>query len=155
MKRQELKIITALLFVVAASAAGAEEAMLTLTAEEFDANQNFRERSVEILQKPTDPLAPRIVVEKPDVGADVQPPVEVNVIFEPADGATIDMDSLRIRYGWFDITDRVLESMNVSDSGISGKINSMRMGRYTLKLSIADTEKRESKAHIVFEVVDT
>jgi hypothetical protein len=145
------------LFVVsmlAASLANADGSVLTLTDEEFEANRNFRERSVEILQKPADPLAPHIVIERPDVGSHVAVPVEVAVRFETAEGSEIDLDTLRIRYGWFDITDRVLKSMRVSPEGITGKIVSMRRGEYSLRLSISDTMRRETFARIEFQVVE-
>lgn len=144
-----------LLLLLAGAAAVADDRVLVLTADEFDANVDFRERSVELLPQAGDPEAPRIVVEKPDIGADVAAPVDVSVRFEAAGDAEIDIDTLRIRYGWFDITQRVRDSMEVSGEGISGKITSMRNGKHTLKVSISDSLQREGKASIVFHVVGT
>lgn len=157
-RRSHVAIVAVCLAIVlpgTGAALRADEQVLVLTAEEFDANLNFRERSVEILPQAADPEGPRIVVVKPDIGSDVATPVDVAVQFEPAGDAEIDMGSLRIRYGWFDITQRVLDSMEVSGNGISGKITSMRNGKHTLKVSISDTLDRESKASIVFHVVGT
>lgn len=131
------------------------ESMLVLTEEEFEANQTFRERGVDILRKATDPLAPEIVVDRPDVGADVAPPVDIVVRFRAADDAQIDLQTLKVKYGWFDITERVMETMEVSPEGINGKIQSMRRGKYSLKLTIKDTQERKSDAKIVFEVIKT
>lgn len=143
------------LLLLAGARAGADDRALVLTADEFDANLDFRERSVELLPQAGDPEAPRIVIEKPDIGADVAAPVDVSVRFETAGDAEIDIDTLRIRYGWFDITQRVRDSMEVTGDGISGKITSMRNGKHTLKVTISDSFKREGKASIVFHVVGT
>lgn len=143
-----------LVSMFAASLANSDESALMLTDEEFEANLDFRERAVEILQKPSDPLAPRIVVDRPDLASDVAVPVDVAVRFEAAGDSQIDLSTLRVRYGWFDVTDRVLESMQVSPSGITGKIRSMRRGKYSLKLSISDTMRRESFARIEFQVIE-
>lgn len=131
----------------------ADEPMLQLTEEEFQANLDFRERSAALGGKTTNPSAPRIVVNKPDVDSDVAAPVEIEVRFEAADDASIELDTLRIHYGWFDITSRVLESMQVSPDGIEGRISSARLGRYSLRISVRDSKKREGKANIVFEIV--
>lgn len=135
------------------TSARADAPMLQLSAEEFEANLDFRERSAALGKKPTNPSAPRIVVKKPDVDSDVAAPVEIEVRFEVADDASIELDTLRIHYGWFDITSRVLESMQVSRDGIEGRIGSARLGRYSLRISIKDSKKREGKANIVFEIV--
>jgi hypothetical protein len=131
----------------------ADEPMLQLTDEEFEANLDFRERSAALGEKHTNPSAPRIVVSKPDIDSDVAAPVEIEVRFEVAEDASIDLDTLRIHYGWFDITNRVLESMQVSRNGIEGRISSARLGRYSLRISVKDSKKREGKANIVFEIV--
>jgi hypothetical protein len=134
--------------------AEAEDSILVLSADEFDANLSYRERGVELTRKPTDPLAPHIIIQTPDIGADVTPPVDVAVSFQPAEGATIDLDSLKVKYGWFDITQRVLETMEVTHQGIAGKIKGMRRGRYALRVSISDNLRRTSSTKIKFEVVD-
>jgi hypothetical protein len=139
--------------ICAGALASAAEKMLVLTEQEFEANLDYLERGVDIFKRPGDPLAPQIYIDAPDVDVDVAPPVNISVRFEAADGATIDLNSLRVKYGWFDITKRVLESMQVSANGISGKIGSMRRGKYTLKVSISDTLERKSSAKIVFKVV--
>lgn len=147
-----LPIIT-MLTIGAVNHASHAQSILVLTAEEFDANLNYRERGGNILKKPGDPLAPQIIVDAPDIGTDVAPPVSISVRFQPAGDASIDLESLRVKYGWFDITKRVLESMEVSPDGISGQIGSMRRGKYTLKLSIKDSMNRQSDAIIAFTVV--
>ena len=132
----------------------AEETLLVLTAEEFEANLSYRERGVDITKKPADPLAPEIIIERPELASEVAPPVDVLVRFQPSGDAAIDLDTLEIRYGWFDITERVLKTMKVSPDGISGQIRSMKNGQYTLKLSVRDTMQRRSDAKIVFRIVD-
>ena len=149
-----LLIIPAIASWVAAGHAVAAEGTIVLTAEEFDANLKFSERAVDLVQESEDPLAPKILIERPDTGADVTTPVEVAVRFESTEDATIDLDSLRIKYGLFDITQRVLEMMSVTDTGINGKIQSMRTGKYSLKISISDSMSRRNNATIKFTVVE-
>lgn len=131
----------------------AEETLLVLTAEEFEANLSYRERGVDITKKPADPLAPEIIIERPDLASEVAPPVDVAIRFQASDDAAIDLDTLKIRYGWFDITDRVLKAMEVSADGIQGQIRSMQKGGYSLKISVRDTMRRKSDAKIVFQIV--
>lgn len=132
----------------------ASDSVLVLSADEFDANLSYRERGVELTSKRTDPLAPQIVIETPDLGADVAPPVDVAVRFQPAEGANIDLESLKVKYGWFDITRRVRETMEVTPNGIAGKITGMRRGKYSLRVSISDSQRRTSNTNIRFQVVD-
>lgn len=136
-----------------AGGAMAEETLLVLTAEEFEANLSYRERGVDITKKPADPLAPEIIIERPDLASEVAPPVDVAIRFQASDDAAIDLDTLKIRYGWFDITDRVLKAMEVSADGIQGQIRSMQKGGYSLKISVRDTMRRKSDAKIVFQIV--
>jgi hypothetical protein len=131
-----------------------EEPMLVLTAEEFEANLSYRERGVSITKKPADPLAPEIIIERPDLASEVAAPVDIAIRFRTSDDAAIDLDTLKIHYGWFDITERVLKTMKVSPDGIRGKIRSMKNGQYSLKLSIRDTMRRRSDAKIVLRIVD-
>lgn len=79
-----------------------------LTAEEFEANLNFSERSVDITQKSTDTLAPKILIDRRDLGSEAMTPVDVAVRCEVTGDATIDLDTLKIKYGLFDIAKRVL-----------------------------------------------
>lgn len=146
--------VFAALALACATPVPAGDTMLVLTDEEYEANLNYRERGVEIVGKRQDPEAPRIVVAEPDTGTDVVAPVYVAVRFEAAQNASIDINSLKVRYGWFDITKRVLESMDVTGDGISGQIGSMRNGKYAISISISDTLKRTSSARIEFRVVD-
>ena len=147
-------IILAVTVCLSAGVANASDSMVVLTAEEFEANLNYRERGVDITAKPTDPLAPEIIIERPDVASEVAPPVDIAIRFEASEDAAIDLDSLKIRYGWFDITDRVLKAMDVSPEGIQGQIQSLKKGKYSLKISVRDTMRRKSDAKIVFRIVD-
>ena len=130
----------------------ADDQMLILTDEEFDANLDYRERDANIFKKPTDPMAPQIILETPDLGAVVAPPIDVSIRFQSSEDATIDLDSLRVRYGWFDITKRVRKSMTVTSDGIAGQLKSMRRGKYTLKVTISDSKRRKSSAKIRFTI---
>jgi len=145
--------IVAIALLVATQFAAAESNLLTLSDEEFDANLSYIERSANIVRKPVDPLAPRIVVESPDIGASVSPPVNVVVRFAPSEDSKIDLDSLKVKYGWFDITERVRDSMTVSPDGIAGQLQSMKFGKYKIRVSIGDTMQRTSNAELEFKIV--
>jgi hypothetical protein len=132
----------------------ADDSILVLTAEEFEANLSYRERGVDITKKSTDPLAPEIIIERPDLASEVAPPVDVAIRFRASDDAAVDLDTLKISYGWFDITERVLKTMKVSPDGIRGQIRSMKNGQYSLNLSVRDTMRRRSVAKIVFRIAD-
>lgn len=123
-----------------------------LSADQFDANRSYVERGTVQATRSLDALAPRILVETPDPGAGVTPPVDVVVRFEPAADAKIDVDSLQVKYGWFDITDTVIKSMAVSETGITGRLTVIRAGDYALKVSIADSKKRTGYAKLDFRV---
>lgn len=152
LKRLRYLVVILCLFIVAA--VQADQSVLVLTAEEFDSNLNYLERDVQLIKKPTDPMAPQILIRAPDIGEDVAPPIDVAVAFQASEGATIDLDTLVVKYGWFNITARVRETMDVTANGIAGKIVGMRRGKYSLKVSISDSEQRTSKAKISFTVVE-
>ena len=77
----------------------------------------------------------------------------IEVQFEPRDGAGIDLNSLQIKYKMFNLTKKVTERMQVTNSGISGEIDGIGPGKYKLKLSISDDRDRTAKADLSFEVV--
>jgi hypothetical protein len=129
--------------------------MLVLTAEEYEANLNFRERGNGSSEIDVDPSAPRILVETPDVEGDVTAPVDVKVTFVAAEGSNIDLGSLKVRYGWFDITDRVLKWLEVTSAGMRGHIAAMKRGDYRIRVSISDDQDRTGKAEIKFRVQGT
>lgn len=149
--RRKDVIIGALFALLAATLSGAEDSkVVVLTAEEFDANLSYRERAIRT--RKVDPLAPEILVVEPDTEALVAPPVGVVIHFKPNTDSEIDLESLKIKYGWFDITKRVLEGMTVSPEGISGHIQSMREGSYKITVTVSDTLQRSNSARIEFTV---
>jgi len=73
--------------------------------------------------------------------------------FMPSDDATIALDTLKIKYGWFDLTEKVLQRMIVTASGIEGQIDAVKPGKYKLKFSISDDKQRTGRTTMTFRVV--
>lgn len=146
------RILPVVFFVAAGCSSGGERA-LTITAEEFDAVQETGDDDFPTRGR-ADPAAPRITVEAPEPGSDVTTPFLVAVLFEPQEGAAIVVESLRVKYGLFDVTGRVTEYMSVDQSGITGRIDAVKPGGYKLRLSITDDRDRTGTATLRFQIVD-
>lgn len=99
------------------------------------------------------PGAPRILISVPESGAVVMAPVPVRVRFVAESDARIITESLRVRYGPFDVTEKVLEQLVVSQDGIDGRIEQAIPGRYRFRVSISDTQNRTGEADLRFRVV--
>lgn len=125
---------------------------LELTAQEFDANRDYVDSGGKFLTRSIETTSPKIIVDKPSLEKDVVLPVDIDVRFEAAADSPIDISSLRVKYGWFDITERAREFMEVSEQGITGKIDGFREGKYTIKLIIRDQKKRTAQTEISFNV---
>ena len=74
--------------------------------------------------------------------------------FVSNDGATIDVDTLKIKYGWFNLTEEVRKRMIVTASGIEGRIDAVKPGNYKLKFSINDDKQRTGRTTMTFRVVN-
>jgi hypothetical protein len=95
-----------------------------------------------------------ITVETPDPDSAVRPPFPVRINFEPQDDASIAMDTLTVKYGFFNVTDKVLEFMTVSPTGIVGHIDAVRPGNYKLKLSVSDDRQRTGRTTLSFHIIE-
>jgi len=141
--------------LVAFGCAATKDQALVITAEQYDAVEASGVDEEPAARGRVDPDAPVIIVETPETDSDVSTPFSVRVRFEPLDGATIDLDTLKIKYHIFDLTDEVLENMTVTGSGIVGEIDAIKPGRYKLKLSISDDRQRTGRATLRFHIVSS
>jgi hypothetical protein len=130
------------------------EEPLRITADQFDAVEATGPDDELVLRGEVERGAPAIVVDMPTLDESVKPPFDVSIRFEANDDASIILDTLKIKYGFFDLTDEVIARMKVSATGISGPIDAVKPGRYKLKVSISDDKKRTGRALLVFRVVD-
>lgn len=75
-------------------------------------------------------------------------PIEIR--FRPASDASIDRDSIRIRYGLLkiDITDKLREYGRVSEKGIYLQDVPLPEGSHHLVIEVRDTKHRVSRMHV-------
>lgn len=99
------------------------------------------------------PGAPRILISIPELGAVVTAPVPVRIRFVAESDARIIPGSLRVRYGPFDVTEKVRKKLVVSQDGIDGRIAEAVPGKYRFRMSISDTQNRTGEADLIFRVV--
>lgn len=99
------------------------------------------------------PGAPQILIAVPELGSAVTVPVPVSIRFVAEPDAQIVPDSLRVRYGPFDVTAKVRENLDVSKDGIDGQIEDAHAGKYKFRVAISDTQNRTSEADLKFRVV--
>jgi len=99
-------------------------------------------RSIRPTSRPHD--SPIIEVDQPDVTKPIKPPVTIRVHFRPKEGATIDLTSFRVTYGWLalDITKRIMEHAHVSASGLLANNADVPAGRHRVTLQVADNMHR-------------
>ena len=107
----------------------------------------------EIPRGEPEPGSPRILVSLPELGSKVTVPVPVRIRFVAEPDAQILPETLRVRYGPIDITDRVRENLQVSPAGIDGRIDEALPGKYKFKLSVSDTRNRTGEADLRFRVI--
>ena len=98
--------------------------------------------------------APRIHVKSPAVSAPLVSPVDIEVHFEAANDAAIDMKSLKILYVLLfkkDVTNRILEHAQLGPDFLKVTGASLPAGKHAFILKIQDTLMR--KASQKFEIV--
>jgi len=100
--------------------------------------------------------APTITVVKPDRSAPIQPPVDIDVRFKAAEGATVNAASLKIMYGFLklDITQRILRApgVTVSPDGLRASGARLPSGSHKLLIEVADNLGRMGQQPLEFTV---
>jgi hypothetical protein len=103
--------------------------------------------------------APTITVVKPNAAGPIQPPVDIDVRFQPAQGATVNVSSLKIMYGFLklDITQRILQApgVQVSAQGLRASGAKLPAGSHKLVIEVADNYGRTARQPIEFVVQGT
>lgn len=108
----------------------------------------------ELFERAGDPLGPEIEIRQPGEGEEFNAPVDIDIAFVPADGASIDLDSLKITYGslGINVTDRVLENAEVSPDGIVSNGAMLPAGKHKLTVYISDNHGRTGKRRFRFRI---
>jgi len=109
-----------------------------------------------LVPRAADLNAPSITVVSPDSRGTIQPPVDIDVRFKPAAGATVNAASLRILYGFLklDITQRILQApgVQVSASGLTAKGARLPSGSHKLLIEVTDNLGRAGRQLLEFTV---
>lgn len=110
----------------------------------------------QFVSKAADFNAPTITVSKPDTQGPVRPPVDIDVQFTPAAGATVNVGSLKILYGFLklDITQRILQApgVQVSATGLKASGAKLPSGSHKLLIEVADNLGRVGRRSVEFTV---
>ena len=95
------------------------------------------------------PGAPTIVLRAPaDTAVELVSPVDIEIAFEAADGADIDMSSLRVYYDGFlrlDVTDRILEHAEIVDGVVRAADAALPAGDHEFVIEIRDALGRTAE----------
>jgi hypothetical protein len=102
--------------------------------------------------------APSIVLHTPRDGGTYASPLGIDIGFEPAHGAAIDLSTLKVTVVThtligdltFDITDDV--SPYVSSGGIRARRARIPAGEHTVTIRVADTLQRQAERQLTFTV---
>ena len=124
-----------------------------ITPEEFARDQSAPHITPRLAAPP--PGGPVIEVDRPDATKPIATPVTIRLRFIPQGGATIDVASFRVTYGWLhlDITSRILEHAQVNQSGLVATNADISSGKYSITLEIADNLHRVGTRTFDFTVV--
>jgi len=132
----------------------ADQVFTLISPEEYaEALKIVQPDDVEYLPKATLD-APRIHVKSPAASASLVSPVDIEVYFEAANGAAIDMKSLKILYVLLlkkDVTNRILEHAELGPDFLKVTGANLPAGKHAFILKIQDTLMR--KASRKFEIV--
>ena len=100
-----------------------------------------------------DKTAPTIELLSPDVkDDDLTSPLKFELRFEAYGDASIDLDTLKITYGFLNITKRIIKGAEVTESGILARNAEIPPGSYSVRVEIRDTKKRRSSRKFKFTV---
>lgn len=101
------------------------------------------------------PGAPLIEVVEPKDLSHIVVPVNINIRFIPQENGKIDINTLRILYGWLelDITNRVRKYCEVTASGIRADKARLPPGSHRLTVKVADTNGRVGSTEVFYRVV--
>jgi hypothetical protein len=129
-----------------------------LSSREYQSELSLRSSApgTPLMLRGADFDAPTITVVKPDRNAPIQPPVDIDVRFQAAQGASVNASTLRITYGFLhlDITQRILQApgVRVSGSGLQAGGARLPSGSHKLVIEIADNVGRTGRQPLEFTV---
>jgi hypothetical protein len=109
-----------------------------------------------VVSNGSDLNAPKIAVIEPDCSTAIRGPINIDVRFQAAEGATVDLATLKIRYGVFqlDVTRRILGApgVQVSANGFKTIGAQLPRGNHRLSIEITDSVGRTGRQLVAFTV---
>lgn len=98
---------------------------------------------------------PKIRIDEPDISRPVRLPVNIRIRFQAATNARIDINSLRIRYGFLgiDVTRRILAHARPTATGVFVEDAELPKGRHRVTIQIGDNMGRSGSQSFDFNVV--
>ena len=133
------------------------EANYWVSSVELKDDMSFRQTLSNIDLEITPRLldSPEIQVNSPSLTQEkLSSPFSIQVRFKAEEGAKIDIESIRILYGWMkiDITDRIKDYATISSEGIFADSAAFPAGKHKITIEVADTQSRVSLRVIKFVV---
>ncbi|MDC9729763.1 MAG: hypothetical protein PSN04_10640 [Methyloprofundus sp.] len=151
----KIKSIILVAFMSTTFSAFAAEGFQLITETEYRDQLSFerpyvRTRGFKTVKKGS----PKININKPAITGKVASPTNIEISFEADDGATIDVESLEVLYGWLslNITDRIKEHAKLSAQGLLASNVTLPEGDHTIKIVIKDNKGRESIEEFSFSI---
>lgn len=143
--------------LAAAIALAAGRGFDLLSQQEYQSELTARAKpGAALVLRSADLNAPSITVVKPDRTSPIQPPVDIDVRFKAAEGASVNVSSLKIKYGFLglDITQRILQApgVQVSADGLRASGARLPSGSHKLLIEIADNYGRTGRQPLEFTV---
>ncbi len=150
-------LVGAGLMVASLASAAPHAGFQLLSAQEYQSELAARATpGATITLRAADFDAPTITVIKPDRSAPIQPPVDIDVHFKAAQGASVNIASLKIMYGFLklDITKRILNApgVQVSAAGLQASGAQLPSGSHKLAIEVADNIGRTGRQPLEFTV---
>jgi hypothetical protein len=145
---------------VSTLAGAAQGGFELLTTREYQSELAAQKApSAKFAPRAADFNAPTITVVKPSAASPIQPPVDIDVRFQPAQGASVNVASLKIMYGFLklDITQRILQApgVQVTAQGLRASGAKLPAGSHKLLIEVADNYGRTARQPIEFVVQGT
>jgi hypothetical protein len=153
-----LAVLAAGIAVSAVASAALHHGFELVSAQEYQSELAARAApGAAFILKGADIDAPSITVVKPDRSAPIQPPVDIDVRFKPAAGASVNVKSLKITYGFLRlaITQRILGApgVQVSPGGLKASGARLPSGSHKLVIAVADNYGRTARQPVEFVVL--
>ncbi len=149
---KKFKLILTAILMTATFSVFAEEGFQLVSEDEYREQISF-ERPFDRTRGMIVRGSPKINIHKPSISNAVTSPINIDISFEADEGATIDIESIEVLYGWlFDITDRIKEHGQLSAKGLLASNVTLPEGNHTIKLVIKDNKGRKGVKEFLISI---